>query len=105
MWLPTPIYERAPLFSLLLGLLFVSAGIYMGFESTMAFVYIGAGFFCISWSARVVIMRSKSRHYSPPAEVTDVTPPLDHTQPVHISERMHANRAQRDGPPADAVRG
>ena len=105
MWLPTPIYERVPHFWLLLGLLFISSGTYLGFESTMAFVYIGVGFFCIAWSAGIVIMRSKNRYRAPPAEVTDVTPPLDHTQPVHVSERMHTIRPPQDAPPADAVRG
>lgn len=105
MWLPTPIYERAPQFWLLLGLLFISSGIYLGFETTMAFVYIGVGFFCIAWSAGIIIMRSKSRRHPLPADVTDMTPPLDRTQPVHVSERMHAIQPPQDGPPADAVRG
>ena len=104
MWLPTPLYERAPQFWLLLGLLFISAGTYLGFEHTMAFVYFGVGFFCIAWSAGIIVMRNKFRRRYTAAEVTDMTPPLDHTQPVHVSERMHAIMVERAEQPADAVR-
>ena len=46
MWLPTPIYERIPQFWLLLGLLFMSSGTYLGFDYSLSFVYFGVGFAC-----------------------------------------------------------
>ena len=108
MWLPAHYYERAPQFWLLLGLLFITSGTYMQFEGTMSFVYVGVGICCVAWSACIIVMRARNRRESPPAEITDVTPPLDRTQPVHVSERMHAIRMQSgETPPdvpADAVR-
>lgn len=104
MWLPTPIYERAPQLWLLLGLLFISSGVFVGFEHAMAFVYIGVGFFCIAWSGCISLMRSKFRQRYRATEVTDMTPPLDLTQPVHVSKHMHAMLMERDEQPSDAVR-
>ena len=61
MWLPTAIYDRAPQFWFLLGLLFMSSGAYLGFEYTMAFVYFGVGVFCVAWSVCIITMRSRIR--------------------------------------------
>ena len=61
MWLPTPVYERIPQFWLLLGLLFMSSGTYLGFDYSLSFVYFGAGFACSIWSLWVFSMRLKAR--------------------------------------------
>jgi uncharacterized membrane protein len=61
MWLPTPIYERVPQFWLLLGLLFMSSGTYLGFDYKLSFVYFGVGLVCIVWSVAVYIKRSRYR--------------------------------------------
>ncbi len=61
MWLPTPVYERVPQFWLLLGLLFMSSGIYLGFEYSLSFIYLGIGSVCVIWSAAVLVKRSRSR--------------------------------------------
>lgn len=61
MWIPTPIYERIPQFWLLLGLLFMSSGIYLSFEYELSFVYFGVGFACCLWSARVFALRLMHR--------------------------------------------
>lgn len=61
MWLPTPIYERAPQFWLLLGLLFMSVGTYMGFDNPITFVHFGVGFFCVAWSLCTFAMRLRHR--------------------------------------------
>jgi len=61
MWLPTPIYERVPQFWLLLGLLFMSSGTYLGFEYTLSFVYFAVGMVCIVWSVAVYVKRSRYR--------------------------------------------
>ena len=61
MWLPTPIYERIPQFWLLLGLLFMSSGTYLGFEYSVSFLYFGAGLICIIWSLCIFTMRLRAR--------------------------------------------
>lgn len=77
MWLPTPIYKRVPQFWLLLGLLFMSTGTYLGFEFSLSFVYFGVGFICIAWSMWVFSKRAVGRREAPapvPAQA-DVPPP------------------------------
>ena len=61
MWLPTPIYERVPQFWLLLGLLFMTSGTYLGFDYGLSFVYFGVGFLCVIWSIGIFVMRSRNR--------------------------------------------
>ena len=61
MWIPTPVYERVPQFWLLLGLLFIASGAYLGFDNRLSFVYIGVGFVCTVWSLVVIVMRRKDR--------------------------------------------
>jgi hypothetical protein len=61
MWLPTPIYERIPQFWLLLGLLFMSSGTYLGFDYSLSFVYFGVGFACCVWSLCIFAMRLHHR--------------------------------------------
>jgi hypothetical protein len=46
MRLITTIFERLPMVWFLLGLLFNAAGLYLGFEYTLAFVYMIVGGFC-----------------------------------------------------------
>jgi hypothetical protein len=62
MWLPTPFYERAPHYWLLLGLLLVIIGIYLGFEVHRSYMYfgVGIGLACCLWSLRIFI-RGKPR--------------------------------------------
>ena len=57
MWIPTPIYERIPQFWLLLGLLFMSSGLYLGFDYQLTFLYFGTGVVCFVWSIRIFVMR------------------------------------------------
>ncbi len=61
MWLPTPIYERIPQFWLLLGLLFMSSGTYLGFDYALTKLYFGTGFVCLAWSLCIFTMRFKNR--------------------------------------------
>ena len=76
MWLPTPVYERIPQFWLLLGLLFMTSGTYLGFEYALSFLYFGVGFICVIWAFCVYVMRSRSRKH----------PVLDLTQRVAQEE-------------------
>jgi hypothetical protein len=61
MWLPTPIYERVPQFWFLLGLLFMSAGTYLGFDYALSFLYFGVGFICAAWALWIFSMRAAAR--------------------------------------------
>jgi len=61
MWLPTPVYERIPQFWLLLGLLFMSSGTYLGFDFNLSFFYFGLGFVCCLWSLWIFSMRLRPR--------------------------------------------
>ena len=61
MWIPTPVYERIPQFWLLLGLLFMSSGTYLGFDYSLSFLYFGVGFVCCIWSLWIFSMRLRNR--------------------------------------------
>lgn len=70
MWLPTPVYERIPQFWLLLGLLFMSSGTYLGFDYALSFVYFGVGFICCIWSLWIFSMRLRARKAPDQAQQT-----------------------------------
>jgi len=61
MFIPTPIYERIPQVWLLLGLLFMSSGTYLGFDYSLSFFYFGVGFACCLWSMWIFTMRLRNR--------------------------------------------
>ena len=67
MWIPTSIYERIPQFYILIGLLFMSSGFYLGFDFRLTFVYFGTGFFCFIWGLRIFVIRLIHRR-APPQE-------------------------------------
>ena len=62
MWLPTPIYERVPQFWILLGLLFMSSGTYLGFDYALSFLYFAVGFACTVWSVSIYVKRARYRN-------------------------------------------
>ena len=81
MWLPTPIYERIPQFWFLLGLLFISTGLYLGFEFALSFWYIAVGFSCCSYGVGTFLVRMRTRQapqsavqVNVPAEAVQVEP-------------------------------
>jgi len=57
MWLPTPIYERIPQFWFLLGLLFISIGLYVGLDFPLFFAYIIVGFLCCVHGIGIFLVR------------------------------------------------
>ena len=61
MHIPTPIYERIPQFWLLLGLLFITTGTFLGFDYSLSFLYFGVGFVCCLWSLWIFSMRLRHR--------------------------------------------
>ena len=77
MWIPTPIYERIPQFWLLLGLLFMSSGTYLGFDYNLSFLYFGVGFGCCVWSLTIFTMRLKHRGQARQLEVSERPEPAE----------------------------
>ena len=61
MWLPTPIYERVTQFWILLGLLFMSSGTYLGFDYSLSFIYFAVGLACVIWMGVIFVRRSRYR--------------------------------------------
>lgn len=61
MWLPTPIYERVPQLLLLLGVLFMSSGIYLSFDYELSYFYFGASFACCMLSLWVFSVRLRNQ--------------------------------------------
>ena len=49
MRLVSDIFERLPQVWILLGLLFFATGLYLGFEYSLVFVYLGVGLACFSY--------------------------------------------------------
>ena len=71
MWLPTPIYERIPQFYFLAGLLFITDGVYLGFDFSISFFYIGLGLACCVYGTTLYFMRKTYRQARPAADATD----------------------------------
>lgn len=61
MWLPTPVYERVPQFWFLTGLLFITAGVYIGFDYVLTMYYVGLGFACCGYGLGVYVLRLRYR--------------------------------------------
>jgi len=77
MWLPKSVYERVPQYWLLLGLLFMSSGMYLGFAYRLAYFYFGVGFFCALWSMWTFSVRLRNRTTSHDAESSVAHAPSD----------------------------
>ena len=61
MWLPSPIYERIPQFWFLLGLLFISIGVFVGIDFPLFFLYIIVGFVCCNYGIGIYMIRQFHR--------------------------------------------
>jgi hypothetical protein len=59
--LPSSVYERIPQFWFLIGLLFMSAGTYIGFDYQLTFFYFGVGFGCSTWGLCLFALRRRAR--------------------------------------------
>lgn len=75
MWLPTPIYERTPQLWLLMGVLFVVLGLYIGLAYKLTVFYLVLGVFCVGrgvhiWRLRSNYRRARAREDAP-GEDTD----------------------------------
>ena len=55
------IFERHPMVWFLLGLLFNAAGLYLGFEYSLAFAYMIVGWFCCAYGVALFVFRLRER--------------------------------------------
>ena len=53
--------ERAPLVWVLIGLLFGSTGLFLGFEFAHIFVYLGIGGFCVVFGVALGVLQFRER--------------------------------------------
>jgi hypothetical protein len=65
MWLPAPIYERTPQLWLLMAVLFVVLGLYIGFAYKLTYFYVLLGIICGIRGIHVSRMRRNFRHTTP----------------------------------------
>jgi len=65
MWLPTPIYERTPQLWLLMALLFVVLGLYIGFGYKLTYFYVLLGVVCCMRGVQVWHLRLNYRRETP----------------------------------------
>ena len=63
MWIPKPLYERAPAYWLWIGLFLIVVGIYLGIEVARWYLYLGlivGGASCV-WGFRTLSQRAMRR--------------------------------------------
>ncbi len=79
MWLPTPIYEseRTPHLWMLMAVLFVALGLYIGFAYELTIFYVALGIFCAGRGFHVQRMRRNYRQEERPEEETDADPAVE----------------------------
>lgn len=61
MWIPKPVYDHAPLFWLLLGVLFFAGGVYLDFSDGLKAAYFVFAVFCFSHAAWTFMARRRYR--------------------------------------------
>ena len=66
MWIPTPVYEKVQQFWLLIGLLFIGAGLYVGFEYVLTTYYVGLGVLCCGYGLGIHVLRLRHRQSKDP---------------------------------------
>ncbi len=74
MQLFTTIFERHPMVWFLLGLLFNTAGLYLGFEYSLAFGYMIIGWFCCAYGVALLVFRLRERERPRPSAATRLSP-------------------------------
>lgn len=89
MWLPTPVYERVPDFWILMGLLFFSLGLYIGFDYELIFAYLAVGLGCILRGMWCFITRwsfrsKKEQKQDEPKAAKHSDVKLDQTGATHV---------------------
>lgn len=61
MWIPKPLYDHAPLFWFLLGMLFLAGGIYLGFGQGLKVAYFVFAVICFGQSIWTFVSRLRYR--------------------------------------------
>ena len=61
MWLPDKLYERVPQFWLLIGLVFMSSAVYLGFDYSLTKFYFATGLICCVFSLCIFTVRLRNR--------------------------------------------
>ena len=62
MWLPTKLYERLPLWWILVGLVFMLSSLYLGLDYGAAYGYLGLGVACSVFGLIITLWRSQHRN-------------------------------------------
>jgi hypothetical protein len=76
MWIAVPMYERLPQVWFLLGLLFISNGLYLGLDFKLAFGYLGVGLISCIYGIGIALFRWRYRRAkSDGEESVDLDPP------------------------------
>jgi len=76
MWVPKPIYDHAPSFWLLLGVVFVAGGVYLNFPDALRAAYFVFATFCFCHAAWTFLARRRNRRQ---AEAGPVAEPVEST--------------------------
>ena len=61
MWIPKPVYDHAPLFWFLLGVLFFAGAIYLNFSDGLKAAYFVFATFCFSHAVYTFLARRRYR--------------------------------------------
>jgi len=78
MWVPKPIYDHAPSFWLLLGVLFLAGGAYLNFSDGLRAAYFVFATFCFSHAAWTFLARRRNRRQ---AEARSMAEAVESTEP------------------------
>ncbi len=62
MWLPTKLYERLPLWWILVGLVFMLSALYLGLDYGAAYGYLALGVACSVFGLMITIWRVQHRN-------------------------------------------
>ena len=62
MWLPTKLYERLPLWWILVGLVFMLSALYLGLDYGAAYGYLALGVACSIFGLMITIWRAQHRN-------------------------------------------
>jgi len=61
MKLTSDIFERLPQAWVLVGLLMIAGGVYLGFDYSLVFVYLGVGTFCFAYGVVLFVLQILDR--------------------------------------------
>ena len=101
----TTIFERHPMVWFLLGLLFNAAGLYLGFEYSLAFGYMLVGWFCCAYGLALLVFRLQERprtsaatRLSPDFVQAGATVIMPVTQEVENAQASRQSNAEEKAP-------